>query len=63
MKRSGQRWGRDGSQGVLSIRARCQSDRFDRVWKDLVPRLNRHGDCVPTALDNNNGALRVARAA
>ncbi|MCY4152061.1 MAG: hypothetical protein OXE94_07480 [Aestuariivita sp.] len=44
MKRSGRSWGRDGGQGALSIRARCKSGRFDRVWKALVPRLNRQGD-------------------
>ena len=63
MKRSGQSWGRDGGQGVLRIRALCKSNRFDRVWKDLVPRFNRQGDWVPTSPANDNRAIRVALAA
>ena len=63
MKRSGQSWGRDGGQGVLSIRARCQSRRFDRAWKDLVPRRNRQGDWVPKAPANDNRAIRLALVA
>ncbi|MCY4201683.1 MAG: hypothetical protein OXD38_03585 [Aestuariivita sp.] len=63
MKRSGQSWGRDGGQGVLSIRARCKSRRFDRAWKDLVPRRNRQGDWVPKAPANDNRAIRLALVA
>jgi len=63
MKRSGQSWGRDGGQGVLSIRALCKSRRFDRAWKDLVPRLNRQGDWVPKAPANDNRAIRLALVA
>ncbi|MCY4347931.1 MAG: hypothetical protein OXC17_14245 [Aestuariivita sp.] len=63
MKRSGQSWGRDGGQGVLSIRARCQSRRFDRAWKDLVPRRNRQRGWVPASPTNDNRALRLARVA
>ena len=36
MKRSGQRWGRDGGQGVLTFRALLKSGRFDRAWSTLV---------------------------
>ncbi len=32
MKRSGQRWGRDGGQGVLTFRSLLRSGRFDRAW-------------------------------
>ncbi|MCY4347602.1 MAG: hypothetical protein OXC17_12520, partial [Aestuariivita sp.] len=63
MKRSGQSWGRDGGQGVLSIRALCKSHRFDRAWKELVPRLNRQGDWVPKAPANDNRAIRLALVA
>ncbi len=31
MKRSGQRWGRDGGQGVLTLRPLLKSGRFDRA--------------------------------
>ena len=31
LKRSGQRWGRDGDQGVLAFRALLKSDHFDRA--------------------------------
>ena len=41
LKRSGQRWGRDGGQGVLSFRALLKSDRFDRAWAMIVPRMER----------------------
>ena len=41
LKRSGQRWGRDGGQGVLAFRALLKSDRFNRAWAMVVPRLNR----------------------
>ena len=41
LKRSGQRWGRDGGQGVLAFRALLKSDRFDRAWPMLVPRVKR----------------------
>ena len=50
-------------QGVLSIRARCQSRRFARAWKDLVPRRNRHGDWAPKAPANDNRASRLMRTA
>ena len=41
LKRSGQGWGRDGGQGVLSFRALLKSDRFDRAWPMVVPRMER----------------------
>ena len=41
LKRSGQSWGRDGGQGMLSQRALLKSGRFDRAWRMLVPKLNR----------------------
>ena len=41
LKRSGQSWGRDGGQGVLSQRALLKSGRFDRAWRMLVSKLNR----------------------
>ena len=41
LKRSGQRWGRDGGQGVLAFRALLKSDRFNRAWAMVVPRMKR----------------------
>ena len=41
LERSGQSWGRDGGQGVLSFRAPLKSDRFDRAWSMVVPRMAR----------------------
>ncbi len=63
MKRSGQSWGRDGGQGVLSIRALAKSGRFDRAWEDLVPRRNRQGNWVPKLPANDNRAIRLALVA
>ncbi len=63
MKRSGQSWGRDGGQGVLSIRALAKSGRFDRAWEDLVPRRNRQGNWVPKVPANDNRAIRLALVA
>ena len=36
MKRSGQRWSRDGGQGVLTFRSLAKSGRFDRAWARLA---------------------------
>ena len=41
LKRSGQRWGRDGGQGVLAFRALLKSDRLDRAWAMIVPGMER----------------------
>ena len=56
LKRSGQRWGRDGGQGVLAFRALLKSDRFNRAWAMVVPRMKRskkHWDPVKTAANDN----------
>ena len=64
MKRSGQRWGRDGGQGVLTFRALLKSGRFDRAWAVLAPRLKRRGGWEPPQSANRNRpAAQVARAA
>jgi hypothetical protein len=36
LKRSGMRWRQVGGQAILTLRALCQSDRFDRAWDLLV---------------------------
>ena len=61
MKRSGQRWGRQGGQGVLAFRALLKSDRFDRAWSMLVPLMSRsQQDCKSTnqtANDNREPSI------
>ena len=59
MKRSGQRWGRDGGQGVLTFRSLLRSDRFDRAWAVLARSWQQW---KPPAPANDNQAL-VALAA
>ena len=36
MKRSGMRWGMQGGQAILTLRAAAQSERFDRTWQFLA---------------------------
>ena len=57
MKRSGQRWGRDGGQGVLTFRSLLRSDRFDRAWAALARSWQQWKP--PTAV-NDNHALALA---
>ncbi|HKZ19418.1 MAG TPA: hypothetical protein VJQ57_04845, partial [Acidimicrobiia bacterium] len=35
LKRSGMRWRHEGGQAILTLRALCQSDRFERGWNLL----------------------------
>ena len=64
MKRSGQRWGRDGGQGVLTFRALLKSGRFDRAWAALAPRLSRNGGWKPPQCANDDRPVaQVALAA
>ena len=57
MKRSGQRWGRDGGQGVLTFRSLLRSDRFDRAWAVLARSWQQW---KPPAPANDNPALAFA---
>ena len=41
LKRSGMRWRRVGGQAILTFRALCQSDRFDRAWSLLAATYKR----------------------
>ena len=41
LKRSGMRWREAGGQAILTFRAWCQSDRFDRAWSLLVATYRR----------------------
>jgi hypothetical protein len=36
LKRSGMRWRPAGGQAILTFRALCQSERFERAWPLLV---------------------------
>ena len=58
LKRSGQRWGRDGGQGVLTFRALLKSDRFDQAWSEVAKTWQRW---TPTTSANHNNT--PARAA
>ena len=63
LKRSGQRWGRDGGQGVLAFRALLKSDRFNRAWAMVVFRMKRsrkHWDPPKTAANDNWQILNAA---
>ena len=63
LKRSGQRWGRDGGQGVLAYRALLKSDRLDRAWAMVVPRMKRskkNWDPPKTAANDNWQILHAA---
>lgn len=57
MKRSGQRWSRDGGQGVLTYRSLLRSDRFDRAWAVIARSWQQWKP--PTAV-NDNHALALA---
>jgi len=61
MKRSGQSWGRDGGQGVLTFRALPGSGRLHRAWAALVPRLSHHGGWRPPECANEKPG-RAGRA-
>ena len=41
LKRSGMRWRQVGGQAILTFRALCQSDRFDRAWDLLATTYKR----------------------
>ncbi len=60
LKRSGQRWGRAGGQGVLTVRARLTSGRFDNVWAQLTHR-RRHAQAHLSANDNRTPLATIAR--
>ena len=63
LKRSGQRWGRDSGQGVLTIRALLKFDRFNRAWAMVAPRMKRskkHWDPPKIAANDNWQFLNAA---
>ena len=41
LKRSGMRWRMAGGQAILTFRALCQSERFERAWPLLVETYKR----------------------
>ena len=41
LKRSGMRWRHTGGQAILTFRALCQSERFERAWPLLVRTYQR----------------------
>ncbi|MCY4320549.1 MAG: UPF0236 family protein, partial [Alphaproteobacteria bacterium] len=57
LKRSGMRWGLQGGQAVLTVRALIKSGRFDRAWDTLM------GDHDTPANDNRQPETSDSRAA
>jgi hypothetical protein len=57
LKRSGMRWRQTGGQAILTVRAWCQSDRFERAWKLLATTYKQ-----PLALPRKVIALKGHRA-
>ena len=41
VKRSGMRWRTAGGQAILTLRALCQSERFERAWSLLGETYKR----------------------
>jgi hypothetical protein len=41
LKRAGMRWRMEGGQAILTFRALCQSERFERAWPLLVQMYQR----------------------
>ena len=63
-KRPGQRWDREGGQGVLTFRSLLRSGRFDRARVALATRLSRNGGWKPPRCANDNRPTeRIALAA
>ena len=62
LKRSGQSWSQDSGQGVLAFRALLKSDRFDRAWEMVVPRMARSKKTGPPdkTAANDNWEFRIA---
>lgn len=56
LKRSGMRWRQAGGQAILTFRALCQSDRFERAWDLLAATYKR-----PAELPRKVIALRGHR--
>ena len=57
MKRSGQRWGREGGQGVLTFRSLLKSGRFDEACRSMVRRRRAN---APVSLPASAPKLALA---
>ena len=57
MKRSGQRWGRDGGQAVLSLQALCRSGRFAAAERRLTASWRTR---PPAAAETGAARFRLA---
>lgn len=53
LKRSGMRWREAGGQAILTLRALCQSDRFDRAWPLLTAIYKRSVRLPPKVIALN----------
>ena len=59
LKRSGMRWRQAGGQAILTFRALCQSDRFDRAWSLLAATYRRPVELPPKVIALNEHRERV----
>jgi hypothetical protein len=50
LKRSGMRWRATGGQAILTFRALCQSERFERAWPLLVKTYQRNVRLPPKVI-------------
>ena len=60
MKRVGQRWSRDGGQGVLTFRSLAKSGRFDRAWARLARSWQPWRPPATGGAANDNRELALA---
>ena len=60
MKRSGQRWGRDGGQGVLTFRSLVKSGRTGRAWARLARSWQPWKPPARGGAANDNRGLALA---
>lgn len=54
MKNSGMRWGEQGGQAILTARAWCLSDRFDRAWATLAATYKSEVRVIAPVIDLQN---------
>ena len=57
LKRSGMRWRMPGGQAILTFRALCQSERFERAWP-LLAETYKQTVTLPRKVVALNGRLR-----
>ena len=61
LKRSGMRWRVAGGQAMLTCRALCHSERFERAWPLLVGTYQREGHLPQKVIALSGHRERVYR--